>query len=185
MTGDGERLAERPVERRLRQALDARADSIDVRRLRPAAPPGSRAGRLRAVGLRRFALPLAGLAAAAAAGVGYLLLAPDPAPGPVLPATPPRITAPGPSSEDPKSPTPQPSVSGGADPGRGLLGEPVRFLVPRPVGEPVGLGLGLAQAVGIGVPVGELVRSAGSRGDVLTADGLGLALSRPGAGVRP
>ncbi|MGW6985266.1 hypothetical protein ACWGE1_38385, partial [Streptomyces sp. NPDC054932] len=79
MTRDGERLAERPVERRLRQALDARADSIDVRRLRPADPPGPRAGRLPLVRLRRFALPLAGLAAAAAAaGIGYLLLAPDP-----------------------------------------------------------------------------------------------------------
>ncbi|MFD9262890.1 hypothetical protein ACFVZQ_31150, partial [Streptomyces sp. NPDC059538] len=67
MTRDGEHLAElaeRPVERRLRQALDARAESIDVRRLRPADPPGPQTGRLRTVALRRFALPLAGLAAA-------------------------------------------------------------------------------------------------------------------------
>ncbi|MFJ3964639.1 hypothetical protein [Streptomyces sp. NPDC090036] len=118
MTGDGERLAERPVERRLRQALDARADSIDVRGLRPADPPAARAGQLPMAGLRRFALPLAGLvAAAAAAGVGYLLLAPDASPGPGLPATPPRITAPGPSSEHSKSPTPQPSGSGRPTPG--------------------------------------------------------------------
>ncbi|CAM5342062.1 hypothetical protein [Streptomyces avidinii] len=128
MTRDGERLAElaeRPVERRLRQALDARAESIDVRRLRPADPPGQQPGRLRMAGLRRLALPLAGLAAAAAAaGIGYLVLAPDPAPGPVLPATPPRITAPGPSSEHPASPTPQPSRSGTGSPGVDSSGNP-------------------------------------------------------------
>ncbi|MFF3091255.1 hypothetical protein ACFVRB_40365 [Streptomyces nojiriensis] len=112
MTRDGERLVERPVERRLRQALDARADGIDVRRLRPAEPPGAHLGRRPMAGLRRFALPLAGLAAAAAAGIGYLLLAPDPPAGPGLPATPPRITAPGPSPQDPTSPAPQPSGSG-------------------------------------------------------------------------
>ncbi|WP_314247694.1 hypothetical protein [Streptomyces sp. DSM 40907] len=112
MTRDGERLTERPVERRLRQALDARADSIDVRRLRPAEPPGAHLGRLPMAGLRRFALPLAGLAAAAAAGIGYLLLAPDASPGPGLPATPPRITTPGPSPQDPTSPGPRPSGSG-------------------------------------------------------------------------
>ncbi|MFD4939215.1 hypothetical protein ACFWM4_32455, partial [Streptomyces virginiae] len=84
MTRDGERLAERPVERRLRAALDARAEGIDVRRLRPAEPPGAHPGRRPMAGLRRFALPLAGLVAAAAvAGIGYLLSAPDPAPGPV------------------------------------------------------------------------------------------------------
>ncbi|MEU2452021.1 hypothetical protein ABZ605_18345 [Streptomyces sp. NPDC012765] len=127
MTRDGERLAElaeRPVERRLRQALDARAESIDVRRLRPADPPGPQSGRLRTVALRRFALPLAGLAAAAAAGIGYLVLAPDPSTGPVPPATPPRITAPGPSSEHPAAPTPQPSPSGERSPGADSTGSP-------------------------------------------------------------
>ncbi|MFJ8567732.1 hypothetical protein [Streptomyces sp. NPDC093514] len=127
MTRDGERLAElaeRPVERRLRQALDARAESIDVRRLRPADPPGPQSGRLRTVALRRFVLPLAGLAAAAAAGIGYLVLAPDPSTGPVPPATPPRITAPGPSSEHPASPTPQPSPSGERSPGADSTGSP-------------------------------------------------------------
>ncbi|MFE5804396.1 hypothetical protein [Streptomyces sp. NPDC056491] len=137
MTGDGERLAERPVERRLRQALDARADSIDVRGLRPADPPGARAGRLPMAGLRRFALPLAGLvAAAAAAGVGYLLLAPDASPGPGLPATPPRITAPGPSSEHSKSPTPQPSGSGRPTPGVDSSGRPSASSSPSRSGSP-------------------------------------------------
>ncbi|MDX6764635.1 hypothetical protein SIN09_35935, partial [Streptomyces sp. F8] len=60
----GEHPGERPVERRLRQALQARADSVEVRRLRPASPPGARAGRRLVVErLRRSALPLAGLAA--------------------------------------------------------------------------------------------------------------------------
>ncbi|WP_329403539.1 hypothetical protein OG523_04190 [Streptomyces virginiae] len=131
MTRDGERLAERPVERRLREALDARADGIDVRRLRPAEPPGVHLGRLPMAALRRFALPLAGLAAAAAlAGIGYLLSAPDPAPGPVLPATPPRITAPGPSSEHPTSPAPRPSGSGERSPGVDSSGSPAASSTP-------------------------------------------------------
>ncbi|MER7822269.1 hypothetical protein ABTX85_06855 [Streptomyces sp. NPDC096097] len=125
MTRDGERLAERPVERRLREALDARAEGIDVRQLRPAEPPGAHLGRLPMAGLRRFALPLAGLVAAAAVvGIGYLVLAPGPAPGPVLPATPPRITAPGPSSEHPSSPAPRPSGSAERSPGVEPSGSP-------------------------------------------------------------
>ncbi|MFG2485363.1 hypothetical protein ACGFSI_21730 [Streptomyces virginiae] len=128
MTRDGERLAERPVERRLREALDARADGIDVRRLRPAEPPGAHLRRLPMARLRRFALPLAGLAAAAAvAGIGYLLAAPDPAPGPVPPATPPRITAPGPSSEHPTSPAPRP---GERSPGVDSSGGPAASSTP-------------------------------------------------------
>ncbi|MFC9292632.1 hypothetical protein ACFTWH_09830 [Streptomyces sp. NPDC057011] len=105
------RDGERPVEVRLRQALDARAESIEPRMLRPAQPPRPQAGRLPVERLRRFAVPLGVLAAAAAAGIGYLLLAPDQAPGPVPPATPPRITAPGPSPETPHTPKPQPSPS--------------------------------------------------------------------------
>ncbi|MFB7175494.1 hypothetical protein ACFCYM_32440 [Streptomyces sp. NPDC056254] len=129
MTPDGERLGEhpgeRPVERRLRQALDARAQAVDVRRLRPAGPPGMRAGRRPAGGLRRFALPLAGLVAAAAAGVGYLLLAPDAGPGPQLPATPPEVTAPGPSTEAPPSPSPsRPGPAPSGDPSSAPSGTP-------------------------------------------------------------
>ncbi|MEV0411587.1 hypothetical protein AB0I68_12505 [Streptomyces sp. NPDC050448] len=95
---------ERPVERRLRQALDARAAGITVRGLRPADPPGPHVRRLPAarlrLGLRRFALPLAGLAAAAAAVAGYLVLAPDSSPArPVPPASPPEITGPGPTPD--------------------------------------------------------------------------------------
>ncbi|WP_051806976.1 hypothetical protein [Streptomyces sp. NRRL F-2664] len=116
MTPDGERLGahpgERPVERRLRQALDARADSVDFRRLRPARPPGTRAGRRSREGVRRFALPVAGLVAAAAAGLGYLVLGPDAPPGPRLPATtPPQVTSPGPDTGSTPTPTPTQSAS--------------------------------------------------------------------------
>ncbi|MFB6821870.1 hypothetical protein ACFCXA_09790 [Streptomyces virginiae] len=131
MTRDGERLAERPVERRLRAALEARADGVDVRRLRPAEPPGAHQGRRPMARLRRFALPLAGLAAAAAVvGIGHLLSAPDPAPGPGLPATPPRITAPGPSSEQPTFPAPRPSGSGERSPGVDSSGSPAASSPP-------------------------------------------------------
>ncbi|MFI7357660.1 hypothetical protein ACIBTP_27525 [Streptomyces avidinii] len=171
MTRDGERLAElaeRPVERRLRQALDARAESIDVRGLRPADPPGPQPGQLRTAGLRRLALPLAGLAAAAAvAGIGYLVLAPDPAPGPVLPATPPRITAPGPSSEHPASPTPQPSRSGTRSPGVDASGNPAasppsRSVSPSAPGSPRPSGTAIPSATPSASP-------SGTRGSVVTS----------------
>ncbi|CAM5653085.1 hypothetical protein SAVIM338S_06578 [Streptomyces avidinii] len=104
-----------PVELRLRQALDARAAGITVRDLRPARPPGGEARRLpwAAARLRRFALPLAGLAAAAAAVVGYAVLAPDPGPlrrEPVPPAAPPSRSPTGPApSAVPVPPAPSPS----------------------------------------------------------------------------
>ncbi|MER5870894.1 hypothetical protein ABT106_14445, partial [Streptomyces sp. NPDC002044] len=75
-THDGEH----PAERRLRQALEARAAGITVRELRPADPPGPGLRRSPAARLRGFTLPLTGLAAAAAALVGYLVLTPEPAP---------------------------------------------------------------------------------------------------------
>ncbi|MFE5766310.1 hypothetical protein, partial [Streptomyces sp. NPDC056492] len=109
--------AERPVERRLRQALDARAAGITVRELRPARPPGLHAGRLPAarlrMTLRRYALPLAGLAAAAAAVTGYLVLGPDTSPSrPVPPASPPEITGPVPTPDSRTGPgSPRPSVA--------------------------------------------------------------------------
>ncbi|THA86729.1 hypothetical protein [Streptomyces sp. A0592] len=143
MTPDGERLGEhpgeRPVERRLRQALDARADSIDVRRLRPASPPGARAGRPLTERLRRFALPLAGLVAAAAAGIGYLLLAPEAGPGPQLPATPPRVTTPSPSTGAPPSPSPSrpgPTPSGDASQGPSASPTPTRSAGPTAQASP-------------------------------------------------
>lgn len=43
-------LGERPVERRLRQALDTRAAGITVRELRPADPPGPLCGGCRPCG---------------------------------------------------------------------------------------------------------------------------------------
>ncbi|MFF4849673.1 hypothetical protein [Streptomyces sp. NPDC001194] len=116
-------LGERPVEGRLRQALDARADRITVRDLRPAEPPGLHArlpaARLR-LNLRRFALPLAGLAAAAAAVAGYLVLGPDASPArPVPPASPPEFTGPGPSPQSGTgSGSPHPSVSPTPSPSR-------------------------------------------------------------------
>ncbi|MGD6756108.1 hypothetical protein [Streptomyces sp. BH105] len=102
--------AERPVEQRLREALAVRADSVTVRALRPARPPGPhlrRLPRLRGLG-RRFALPAAGLATAAALAIGYVTLAPDPAPNrtPVPPAAPSSPTAP----NHRQAPSPSPSA---------------------------------------------------------------------------
>jgi hypothetical protein len=113
--------AERPVETRLREALDARASLVTVRDLRPADPPGPH---LRRIPLyRRFTLPLAGLGVAAAALAGYLVLGPEAtAPRPVPPAAPPEFTGPGPSPSLPvspapsASPSPAPSISPSASP---------------------------------------------------------------------
>ncbi|MFF4183392.1 hypothetical protein ACFYZ9_09390 [Streptomyces sp. NPDC001691] len=107
----------RPVETRLRAALAARADSITAADLRPADPPGSRARRTPWAGLRlrRFALPLAGLATAAAVAVGYVTLScgqdeqrplPADSPGPVQP--PPTPSA---SAEPSVRPSPRPPRS--------------------------------------------------------------------------
>ncbi|MFJ7204216.1 hypothetical protein ACIQWR_11865 [Streptomyces sp. NPDC098789] len=114
--GDGER----PVERRLRAALSARAEQVTVRELRPADPPGRHLRRLSVLPPRRFALPLAGLAAAAAIAVGYVALAPDQAPRPVPPASPPSLPAPSPTPSPGGSQSPpQPSVSPSAVPSTG------------------------------------------------------------------
>ncbi|RXS56170.1 hypothetical protein EST54_33855, partial [Streptomyces sioyaensis] len=90
------------MEDRLRRALAARAESIGVRDLQPAAPPGPhlRRGRLsglRRPWLRRFGLPLAAAAAAAAVAVGYLMTAPGGPPDRPLPARPPSPVGPAPS----------------------------------------------------------------------------------------
>ncbi|MEU9034933.1 hypothetical protein AB0D45_08455 [Streptomyces sp. NPDC048352] len=110
-TSDGER----PVERRLRQALEARAEEVTVRSLRPADPPGPHLRRLPARGLwlRRGAWTFAGLSGLAAAALaGYLVLG---GPGqrpvrPVPPAAPPELS--------PTAPTapPRPSVSPAPEP---------------------------------------------------------------------
>ncbi|MEV0690536.1 hypothetical protein [Streptomyces sp. NPDC050388] len=116
MTAGGER--ERLVERRLRQALEARAKSVTARDLRPAAPPRPARRRLwwRRVPTSRVGLAgLAGLAAAALAGAAYLMLAPEPAdPRPVPPAVPPGTTFPTPSTRPGTTPsaTPSPRPSG-------------------------------------------------------------------------
>ncbi|MEV6684277.1 hypothetical protein AB0N28_02860 [Streptomyces sp. NPDC051130] len=116
MTHDGER----PVEHRLREALGARADTVTVRDLRPADPPGPSERRpVAAVWLRRLTWSAAGLAGAAAAVTGYLVLGPEHGPvRPVPPAAPaeipsptpsPTVSSPGPSEEP--SPVPSPSAT--------------------------------------------------------------------------
>ncbi|MGP9016930.1 hypothetical protein ACT1U9_00790 [Streptomyces sp. BR1] len=107
---------ERPVEVRLRRAFAARAQTITVRDLRPADPPGPHLRRtafalprLRGVPTRRFALPLAALATVAAVTIGYVALAPD--------RTPMRPATPGPVAPLPSS-VPSPVVSPRPDPSR-------------------------------------------------------------------
>lgn len=117
MTAGGGR--EHLVERRLRQALEARAESVTVSDLRPAAPPrpGRRLLWWRRSPTSRVGLAgLAGLATAALAGAVYLTLAPAPADSrPVPPAGPPGITSPTPSTTPsnttPTSTTPNPQPS--------------------------------------------------------------------------
>ncbi|MEU9192810.1 hypothetical protein [Streptomyces hundungensis] len=115
--GNGPGTPERPVERRLRGALAARADSIAPGDLRPASPPGPplRRAPLARLRRRRFALPLAALATAAAIAAGWFTLAPGsdvqrplPAgsPGPVQP---PPTPTPGPPTLVPPTPTPAPA----------------------------------------------------------------------------
>ncbi|MEU3060669.1 hypothetical protein [Streptomyces subrutilus] len=104
--GDGAHRADpvHPAERLLREALDARAAGITGRELRPADPPGPHLRRSPSARLRGFALPLAALAAAAAALVGWFVLAPDPSPAP--PAAPPELTTPAPVPTPTRPPTP-------------------------------------------------------------------------------
>ncbi|MCY0950094.1 hypothetical protein [Streptomyces sp. H27-S2] len=113
-THDGER----PAERRLRQALEARAAGITMRELRPADPPGPGLWRSPVARLRGFTLPLSGLAAAAAL-VGYLVLTPDPAPPrPTPPAAPRELTpsTPAPERSPYVTPSPPPGTAEPAEP---------------------------------------------------------------------
>ncbi|MFE9403272.1 hypothetical protein ACFYNY_16010 [Streptomyces sp. NPDC006530] len=136
--GNGPPIPERPVERRLRAALAARADSIAPGDLRPADPPGRplRRAPLARLRRRRFALPLAALATAAAIAAGWFTLAPGPdvrrplpagSPGPVEPPPtqgPPTLVPPTPTpapAEPPAAPSRTPSV----DRSRTSGGEPV------------------------------------------------------------
>ncbi|MFE2148135.1 hypothetical protein ACFXA3_41585 [Streptomyces sp. NPDC059456] len=132
----GEHTGERLVERRLRQALDARAAGVTIRGLRPADPPGPHVRRLHAAwlrpDLRRYALPLAGLAAAAAAVAGYLVLGPDASPArPVPPASPPEFTGPGPTPGSGTG-TPTPSVQPSPPPSRSPGTRPAQAPSPTP-----------------------------------------------------
>ncbi|MCX4529649.1 MULTISPECIES: hypothetical protein [unclassified Streptomyces] len=115
--------AERPVERRLRQALAARAGEISVSELRPADPPGPHVRGMSGVAwlrTRRFALPLAAGLAAAATVIGFVVLAPGAGPArQEPPAAPPEFSTPGtprpPNTSGPTpqrgTPTPEPSAS--------------------------------------------------------------------------
>ncbi|MFE6737579.1 hypothetical protein [Streptomyces tubercidicus] len=123
----------RPVEDRLQRAFAARAESIGIRDLRPAAPPGPgpRRGRLRAPRppwLRRFGLPLAAAAAAAAVALGYLVTAPDGPPDRPLPARPPHSVDPSPDPT-PARPSPPPSPSA-TQPDRHRTAAPSRSPAP-------------------------------------------------------
>ncbi|MET9292267.1 hypothetical protein [Streptomyces sp. NPDC003077] len=137
---DGASPAERPVEVRLRRAFQARTDLIDIRDLRPAAPPGS--GPRRGVRLRealrrwtrpRFTLPLA-VAAAAAAAFGYLAQLPDDAPAQREPAAPPHSVSPSPSPSPTRTPehSPFPSPSRPGPPAT-RSSEPPRTTLPGAV----------------------------------------------------
>ncbi|MGW1864339.1 hypothetical protein ACWCPS_02105 [Streptomyces mauvecolor] len=108
----GPETPQRPVERRLRGALAARADGITLADLRPADPPGPHLHRtpLARLRLRRFALPLAGLATAAAVAVGYVTLASGHDEQRPLPANSPGPVSPRPTPVPSKTPEPAPSV---------------------------------------------------------------------------
>ncbi|MFF9480663.1 hypothetical protein [Streptomyces sp. NPDC014733] len=119
-TGDDHRTArpspggpERPVEERLRAALAARAATVEPRDLRPAAVPRAarRTSWLRGAPWRRFALPLA--AAAAAAAIGYAVFAPGATPPRPMPATTPD---PLPTPTHDSRPTPSPTAPGSQEP---------------------------------------------------------------------
>ncbi|MEV7543327.1 hypothetical protein [Streptomyces sp. NPDC089915] len=114
---------ERPVEGRLRRAMEARAAEVTVVVLRPADPPGPhlKAGRVR---LRRPVWALAGLSGLAAAALaGYLLLGPDEVPvRPVPPAAPPELTP---------LPSPSPSTPPGATPSAVPSAPPSQSPSPR------------------------------------------------------
>ncbi|WP_371656082.1 MULTISPECIES: hypothetical protein [unclassified Streptomyces] len=135
----GQETPERPVEARLRRALAARAQTVTVRDLRPADPPGPHLRRTRLPGLRlhalparRLALPLAALTTVAAVAIGYVALAPGGAPSRPLPASTPGPVspppAPRPSGVD--SPRPEPSRPPTAKPAE--KGRAVEPSVPTP-----------------------------------------------------
>ncbi|MEU9101418.1 hypothetical protein [Streptomyces sp. NPDC048361] len=108
----------RPVERRLRAALAARADTVTVTDLRPAEPPGPHLRRtpLARLRLRRFALPLAGLATAAAVAIGYLTITSGPDEQRPLPANSPGPVQPPPTPAPSRTPDPEPSPPPSAAP---------------------------------------------------------------------
>ncbi|WP_328314416.1 hypothetical protein OG432_31875 [Streptomyces sp. NBC_00442] len=130
----------RPVERRLRAALAARADGITLTGLRPAEPPGPPLRRtpLARLRLRRFALPLAGLATAAAVVIGYVSVTSGPGEQRQLPANSPGPVqsppAPAPSGTPSPEPSPPssalPSVAGSSRPGRTPPAEPSKAPAP-------------------------------------------------------
>ncbi|KUL41506.1 hypothetical protein [Actinoplanes awajinensis] len=97
-------MTETDLERRLREALSARATTVTSRDLRPASAPSRTAGRST---VARWSLPIAaGLAAAAVSVTAFALLRPaDPTPAP--PAAPASPS----SSPLPASPVPRPTAT--------------------------------------------------------------------------
>ncbi|WP_328731979.1 hypothetical protein OHT20_18185 [Streptomyces caniferus] len=159
-TGPGGTASEHPMEDRLRRAFAARAESIAVRDLRPAAPPGPHTRRNRLPGMkrpwpRRFGLPLAAAAATAAVVIGYLAIAPGTPPDRrPAPATPPSPVDPAPSpTRTGSTPVPSPShpsagphrtarPTGSTPPGAPVSGAPrpprSGSPTPRPTDQPSG-----------------------------------------------
>ncbi|MEU4352192.1 hypothetical protein [Streptomyces sp. NPDC023838] len=141
----GQETPERPVEARLRRALAARAQTVTVRDLRPADPPGPHLRRTRLLGpllhalpVRRLALPLAALATVGAVAIGYVALAPGGEPSRPLPAATPGPVSPSPAPRPSEAETPRPEPS--APPtGKGRAAEP-SVPTPRTAKSPGGPG---------------------------------------------
>ncbi|MEU2288341.1 hypothetical protein ABZ614_41705 [Streptomyces sp. NPDC013178] len=98
------------AEGRLRQALEARAESVTVRDLRPSAPPRTalrRTGWRRVVATRLGRAGLAALAAVVVAGTAYVTRAPEPPDmRPLPPAAPPQPS----TAAPPENPAPTPGA---------------------------------------------------------------------------
>ncbi|MCM4084134.1 hypothetical protein [Paractinoplanes hotanensis] len=103
-------MTETDVERRLREALSARAAAVTARDLRPDPAPSGSARRSR---VTRWWLPLtAGLAAAAVSIMAFVLLRPvGPAPAPPVSPASPASPASSPAASPPSSPAATPSAS--------------------------------------------------------------------------
>ncbi|MBP0453798.1 hypothetical protein J5Y04_30275 [Kitasatospora sp. RG8] len=131
--GDGGGPDETPMERLLREAMNARATQITAHSLRPSAPPSSRVRRLRPAYIA--AVPLFGLAAAVAVGVlafngGPVAKQEDPGPAATVPVT----ASPSPTAEPTTTPSATPSATASAT--ATTTEEPGGAADPTPSGTP-------------------------------------------------